>query len=112
VVSASGVAHCVVERIIGIWTEEKSRENFSFFRDAKNKNICFRQFGGHQINTVLNHLVFCRVIIRCGNQQNANFMANTDKIQKFVRTVISPHFQNLGDILPHLIQFQYPDRLF
>jgi hypothetical protein len=57
VVSASGVAHCVVEVIIGIWTEEKSRENFSFFRDAKNKNICFRQFGGHQISTVLNHLI-------------------------------------------------------
>jgi hypothetical protein len=34
VVSAAGVAHCV-EIIIGIWTEEKSRENFSFFRDVK-----------------------------------------------------------------------------
>jgi hypothetical protein len=73
-------------------TEEKSREHFSFFRDVKNKNICFRQFGGHQ-----------RVIIRCVNQQNANFVANTDKTQKFVRIVVSPRFQNLGDILPHLI---------
>jgi uncharacterized membrane protein len=26
--------------------------------------------------------------------------------------VVSPHFQNLGDILPHLIQFQCPDSLF